>query len=426
MMYSLKKYLRRTALVAGAVLIALVLLFSAWFFWGGEQHETNLEAISMAVSQAELDEVSELHTEVEGEPVIDVLGTDNGALLVLEQGVVALSDEQWTENRDGQWDEQWRYLDRTPLAEVEVLPKNWPFAPNNGTVALTYGQAGERDHSVVLLNSRTGEFRGRTEFGDRFTKQDELHLSPIAVLQHSGQTLTSYPLGRDEEVFLPSQEHSWTLTMDELCPGTTEPGDEEPRITASSPGFMVSLRCVDTENEKQTHVVSHLDSQKDTERWRLVWEDVDPDAPHTEVHYMSSVVIPDSPQDVFPELLDGDNSTPYALVLDSEVEKKSEYHEPNLFRDWDSQGYFSVPLQDQADYPEILILGNNDEIGPHISMQSAKILLDDPEVEFEREDVYVLRWWHADQAWAEPRSYRAYSTINFTLQLNHAIQTVLS
>src|SRR5699024_8080529 len=91
-----------------------------------------------------------------------------------------------------------------------------------------YGQAGERDHSVVLLNSRTGEFRGRTEFGDRFTKQDELHLSPIAVLQHSGQTLTSYPLGRDEEILHPSQDHSWTLTMDELCPGTTEPGDEEP------------------------------------------------------------------------------------------------------------------------------------------------------------------------------------------------------
>ena len=84
-------------------------MFAVWLL-PLKEHETSSEAMSVAVSQAELDKVFRIHSSYDGEEVFDVVGTAHGALLVVGEGAVSLAGEQWPLARDGQWDEQWRYL----------------------------------------------------------------------------------------------------------------------------------------------------------------------------------------------------------------------------------------------------------------------------------------------------------------------------
>ncbi|MBE3000929.1 hypothetical protein IDM40_19855 [Nocardiopsis sp. HNM0947] len=421
------KRIPRTRLVAtGAGLIVLA-LSAAWFLWpepGPDDHRTNPDALSMAISQAELDEIAELHTHMDGEPVTDALGTAHGALLVLDNGVVALSGEQWADQRDGHWPEQWRYLDHDPVTDVEVLPVD----NANESIALTQGQIGEEDHSVTLLDSHTGEIEGGARLGNTFSTGDELHLNSAAVLQQSGHMLSSYALGHIEE---PLGRSTWALSTDELCPEPSEPSGSAD-ITPAPRSFIISLRCNAPETGKESQVVSHQDSWSASEGtsggtdelWRMVWEDVDPDAEPTQVGFMSPAVVPDSPEDVVTELMKSGNSVPYALAH-ARMNAEADYHHPPLFQGHNTQEYFSEPLLNRDEYPEVLIVGGISDLHPHMSMQGAKLLLSDPDVDFSRADSPFLQW-DSGGAEAEPQSYRAYETPELTLDLEPQIEDALS
>lgn len=417
----------RTRLVAVGAGLLVLALSAAWFLWPGpgpDDHRTNPDALSMAISQTELDEVAELHTQVDGEPVTDVVGTAHGALLVLDHGVVAVSGEQWEDQRKGKWPEQWRYLEHDPVLDVEVLPVD----NANESIALVQGQVGEEDHSVTLLDSHTGEIEGGAEVGDIFSDGDELHLTSVAVLHQSGHMLSSYAVGQVEE---PLGRSLWTLSTDELCPGSSEPSGSAD-ITPAPRSFIIALRCNDPESGQESQVVSQHDSlvwsdrvsQGTDELWRMVWEDVDPETDPTQVRFMSPAVVPDGPDDVVTDLMKSGNSTPYALALPRQT-ADPEYYNPSLFRDQDTGGYFSESLIEQSEYPEVLIVGRIIDLDPHMSMQGTKILLSDPDIDFSREDSSILRW-DSDGAEAEPETYRAYETPEFTLDLDPQIEDALS
>ncbi|MBE3000921.1 hypothetical protein IDM40_19815 [Nocardiopsis sp. HNM0947] len=428
------KRIPRTRLVATAAGLTVLALSAAWFLWpepGPDDHRTNPDALSMAISQDELDEIPGLHTHVEGKPVTDVVGTAHGALLVLDNGVVAVSDEQWEDQRKGDWPEQWRYLDDSPLTGVHVLP-------GGHLTALVHGRPGEDEHTITLLDGRTGAIEGSTELGDSFAADDELHISTRAVLQQSGQTLTAHPVGEDGQTLPPDEKPTWSVTTDELCPSVTEPADTStaPGIVPTVQGFMVSQRCAEQDDGPQTHVLSHLHDMvspghhllEHPEDWSHTWQYLAPETPRMQVHYMSPAIIPDSPDDVVTDLLDADNTTPYALALEARLNAHERpddpvLFEPSLFQDWDPDGYFTEPLLDEGEYPEALVIAESLDVDAHVSMQSAKTVEADPEVDFDRENTRLQR--RVDGAWVEPETYRAFNSMNFRFGANHLIQQTL-
>jgi hypothetical protein len=132
------------------------------------------------------------------------------------------------------WEEQWRYLAGTSVARVEVLPGGEAFA-------LLHSEAGERGHSLVLLDAEAGELKGGARIGRRFADGDEIHSSRSGILHRSGNEMGSYDPDWGDRVKPLTDEAGWTVTGDELCPGAATADDGQ--VTGTAHGFAFSVRC---------------------------------------------------------------------------------------------------------------------------------------------------------------------------------------
>lgn len=380
-----------------AALLVVCVALAVWLF-PLKQHEADSEAISIAVSQVELDEVAGIHTDFDGEEVFEVAGTAHGALLVTDDGVISLAGEQWPLARDGQWDEQWRYLARRSLNSVNVLPEG-------ERVAITYGEVGARGHSVVILESETGDLAGGTRIGGRFGPEDEIHLASTHLLRRSGKGMSAYPLNWDGEVAALTDEASWSITDDEFCSGTSIADDVQ--VAGTAYGFAVSVRC--TGEGGDSHMVAHLNGDSGGERWRLDWNKVEPGIPYPEIRVISAAIPVGSSQDIVPDLLDKDSRITYAVAMEQRMDEESLYSVPLLFDEdeWTAEEYLSPPLQNTRELPEALLLGDAQDLDDHLTFQGALTLVDDPDTALTREDISLLRW-PSDGEWKQPNTYRAY------------------